>query len=441
MRRLWFRKLVRLVRLGAVGLAAAGLAAGCSVVLGLDEPRYEDDPVAAEDGATDVPRIETRDGAADSVVGDPSFTDPARWSTYAGAVGGGYLPGAFDGRFVYFIRARDPDTADGGEPPARILRHDTTGDFTSSSSWSSFEPTAFQTGVQLAATFDGRYLIVAGFSTGIFLRHDTRDFGRFALAEGWQSFDSRTFGPSAAAYAAAASLDGGSYFLGINGNRPALRHNGGPSFGAGWETFDAGGLTCTAGRTATTSGPYVYFGPPAGGTTPSCLLRHDTRQPFASAGWETFDIETLAPGYRPDFLGIVGTPAHVYLTRYTVTDAGAPFQILRKPATSAFGEGWEAHSVAGDNPLATGYLGGAFDGTYVYFAPYPARSTTVIYLRYDTRLNYADPAAWTAAAGAALRIEATSHQGALFDGTYVYYPGFVSLAGNHEPLIVRYLAK
>jgi len=70
-----------------------------------------------------------------------------------------------------------------------------------------------------------------------------------------------------------------------------------------------------------------------------------------------------------------------------------------------------------------GYYGAAFDGRYVYFVP---RQLDLIeyhthVLRYDTRMEFKDPAAWRAHDAG----DKHSSQGCVFDGRYLYFcPGF-----------------
>ena len=66
------------------------------------------------------------------------FDEPGAWRAYdAAATGGlttkGYYGAVFDGRFVYYVPRFDGDTLH-----SRVLRLDTTGDFTDGTSWSAF---------------------------------------------------------------------------------------------------------------------------------------------------------------------------------------------------------------------------------------------------------------------------------------------------------------
>lgn len=70
-----------------------------------------------------------------------------------------------------------------------------------------------------------------------------------------------------------------------------------------------------------------------------------------------------------------------------------------------------------------GYYGAAFDGRYVYFVPrqLDMREYHTHVLRYDTRLDFKDPAAWQAHDAGSRH----SSQGCAFDGRFLYFcPGF-----------------
>lgn len=86
-----------------------------------------------------------------------------------------------------------------------------------------------------------------------------------------------------------------------------------------------------------------------------------------------------------------------------------------------------------------GYYGAAFDGRYVYFVP---RQLDMLeyhthVLRYDTRMEFKDSAAWKAHDAG----EKHSSQGCAFDGRYLYFcPGFSGnpdLEDTHSAQVLR----
>lgn len=409
------------------------LLAGCSVVLGLDPPSYE--PVVPPDAANDTGPVE----AASPIV-PGKLDDPARWSTFKGQ-GGGYLAGPFDGRFLYFVRTNDADGVDAGLTGSRILRYDTQSTaFDDPAAWVAFDPEVSlgTTGPHVAATMEGKYLVVGAYADTIFLRYDTtRPPNDFGFSSSWETFDAKALNEGALMYQGAIPLaDGGTLFT--NGERYLPLLHRGEALDAGWELteLDGGTFPCAV-TSAGACTQKAAFLTPSGSDKIACLARYDTAKSLA-AGLESFDLTALDDEHA--FIsGGVATSQHLYLTQYNTHDAAAPIRVFRKPLDGPLDAGWEGHPTNGKNPLTRGFLGGAYDGRWIYFAPYPAPTTTVIFARYDTTLGFDDTNAWEITAGAALGIPANRYWGAAFDGQYVYYAPYVGL-GNEAPTFVRFKA-
>lgn len=412
------------------------LLAGCSVVLGLDPPTY-DGPLPIPDASTDT------GPATDTGAPNPPgrLDDVTRWSTYSGA-GAGYIAGPYDGRFVYFIRASDMDGADAGLTGSRILRYDTKAlSFSDSAAWTTFDPEVglATSGPHMTAVMDGKYLVIGAFADHVFLRFDTslppNDFG---FSSSWSRFDGTGLGVATTSYNASAPLAGGGTIWGNGTNLAPLIHRG-EELDAGWEkaTFDGGTFACPTLHSAVCSTASVFF-LPAGSDKTACLARFDPAKPLAT-GFDVFDIASLGPDST--FLaGGVTSTTHLYVTQYnTPKDSGAPVRVLRRPLDGALDAGWESQPTNAKNPLTRGFVGGAFDGRFVYFAPYPAPTTTSFFARFDTTLGFHDDGAWDIAAGAALGVPANRYWGAVFDGQYVYYSSFTAL-GNEVPAFARFKA-
>ncbi len=122
-----------------------------------------------------------------------------------------------------------------------------------------------------------------------------------------------------------------------------------------------------------------------------------------------------------------GEGPHRTFARYdTLLDFSAP-------------EAWDTFDAA-DAGLPNdgqGYLGGAFDGRYIYFAPHGAVGTRNLYfLRLDTLADYQDPNAWSYYfAGIDFPgAQIDRFGGALFDGRFVYFSPY----GPTNNLVLRY---
>jgi hypothetical protein len=330
---------------------------------------------------------------------DATATVAARYDTQAAALsaaqawafhgmtdqGGGRCSTAgslFDGRYVYFIPST-PATATGG-PCGLAWRFDTSAPFADDGSWSSFDVRAFTTDATyqgfVGGAFDGRSILFAGAPiNGEVVTFDTTqgDFqstwGRAYLAK---SVDPRTDGFFGAAY------DGRFvYFAPNKYDSPTtagfggivVRHEAAKVLGSDWQTFDMSVLDAGTGASvigfkgAIFDGRYVYF--VAGRQTPgtSVFARYDTTADFATAAWSVFDL----------------TAKH---------------------------------------PDAVGYVGGTFDGRYVYFAP-GANQTNVFnreLARYDTLAPFDEPSAWATLDLTTLDATVKDAFGAVFDGRNVY---------------------
>ncbi|MEM8748396.1 MAG: integrin alpha, partial [Actinomycetota bacterium] len=125
------------------------------------------------------------------------FTDTAAWTAYDPGADGvgidpdGYDDAVFDGRYLYFV----PD-GNGSGAHGEVLRYDTTGSFASSANWEAFDPGANAVGTDpdgyRGATFDGRYIYFAPNNNGSaahgeVLRYDTT--ADFTTPASWSTFD------------------------------------------------------------------------------------------------------------------------------------------------------------------------------------------------------------------------------------------------------------
>ncbi|NKB23385.1 MAG: hypothetical protein GKR87_03175 [Kiritimatiellae bacterium] len=234
---------------------------------------------------------------ADNLQGFANFDDSLAWRTFdpgdngVGVDPDGYIGGVYDGRYIYFVPNNN-----GTERHGEVLRHDTQGPFTDTSSWEAFDPGINGVGTDpdgfRGGVYDGRYIYFMPRHNGAehhgeVLCHDTQ--GPFTDTNSWQTFDPGLNG---------IGVDPDGYIGGVYGR-------------------------------------YIYFVPNNNGTEHHReVLRHDTQGIFTDTNsWQTFD-----PG-----LNGVGTDSD-------------------------------------------GYIGGVYDGRYIYFVPFrnqPDYHGEV--LRYDTR--------------------------------------------------------
>ena len=297
--------------------------------------------------------------------------DPSAWTGYdasdtSGLETKGYYGAVFDGRYVYYVPRRTNK-----EYHSRVLRYDTRGAFTNSSSWRAHDaglPISYQGGA-----FDGRYVYFApGYETGKgvcgkVLRYDTRG-----------DFD-----------------DPASYAI----------HDASGTDGLDTQCFDG----------AVFDGRYVYFAP----LDRRAVLRYDTQRPFAEeASWSGYDGTYLKMGRC---VGAIFDGRYVYFVPY-----GDCSVVVRCDTTRDFrnAKSWQAYDADNTGGLYTkGFDGAAFDGRYVYFVPFYDGKDLIHgnALRYDTRGGFADPKSWVAYdASQTSGLLSKGYNGGAFDGRYLY---------------------
>ncbi|MBW2700290.1 MAG: hypothetical protein JRF33_05685 [Deltaproteobacteria bacterium] len=309
-----------------------------------------------------------------------------------------------------FADAGDDEQADGDE---------VVSGFKDPNSWSAYAPLIADSTLSAkakgyyGAVFDGRYVYYAPCRSGnlptdfhgVVLRFDTQ--ADFKSDAAWDSYDSGdALGDPA---------------------RPTVGYAGG--------TFD---------------GRYVYFAPYADGTTRHArVLMYDTAGAgfTDSSSWSAFDAGTL-PGMPPNS-GYDGAvyDGERYVTFVPYGDQNfAHGFALRYDKTGAFSDpsSWEMFYVGSIDGLVTkGYYGGAFDGQYVYFAPFSNGADTFHgnVLRFDTHGGggFVSLSNWSAYDASSVDGLATvGYKGAVFDGKYIYFVPFRDALSAQHARVLRY---
>ncbi|GEM_PF-809636 len=305
----------------------------------------------------------------------------------------GFQSGIFDGRYVYFV-PRSTDTSNTAS--GLLARYDTQSSFSGSGSYSFFDMATVSpssTGFK-AAVFDGRYVYFVPNATdatlstvnGQITRYDTQS--SFSSASSYATFDTSQVNANSKGFLAGA--------------------------------FD---------------GRYVYFIPNTLSSTVKSgqITRYDTQSSFtASASYTFFDMTTVDASAR-GFAGAIFDGRYLYLTPLS---NGSP--IARYDTQSSFSDSssygfFHASSI---NANAMGYVGGVFDGRYVYFIQDLAISGGGgLLTRYDTQSSFADSSAYTITDLTTINSTLTGFVGGIFDGRYVY---LVPFANSSNGKTVRY---
>jgi hypothetical protein len=190
-------------------------------------------------------------------------------------------------------------------------------------------------------------------------------------------------------------------------------------------------------------GRYVYFVPNNDGVANhGRTLRYDTQASLTTASsWSAYDAGNV------DGLSTVGYVGGVFDGRYIYfapNNNGATKHgtVLRLDTQSTFttSSSWHGYDAGSTSGLNTkGYDGAVFDGRYVYFVPnYNGDSYHGLVLRYDTQASFTNAPSWSAYdAGSTDGLLARGFLGGMFDGRYVYFvPNYNGTAYNG--VVMRY---
>jgi hypothetical protein len=370
--------------------------------------------------------------AADVSVVPPTFysyTDPNNWeafdlSSIAGPIDS-FRCALFDGKYLYF---------GGGHA---IVRYDPQKPFNQFGSWTTFatnDPTTQFNGPS-TMIYDGQryiYVIQYGFGYGIFARYDTQ--GVFDNAGSWSFYDLKQVSAAATGFLGGA-FDGKYVYL-INDNQiPAITYRFDttkPAFfnvPSAYEQFDLG-TTFAPSRVGIHTGgafdgKYVYSVPIGllPNQLPDLFVRYDTTQSFSSGtSWQSFDSANLGPPPPAGPAGAIFDGTFMYFPPGRLNQT--PVVATRYDTTKAFGSAnaWSTIDLKGVDPNVTAFVGGTWDGKYVYFAPNGAPGPVAA--RYDTAKTFTDKLAWetfdTSGKVPGPSNTGASFIGSAFDGAYMY---------------------
>ena len=457
----------------AVGCVALVLF-GCEAVLGLGDLQERSDT----DASTNGPDAGTPEGAADGGSDGGIFnniTDLAKWDVcdlteITRDARNGFTGGTFDGRYLYLAPRSN-----------QLLRLDTSmpGAFCTAAAWKAFrlvETTAdggrLAVGAYAGSIYDGsRYVYfvpsvgVSGALAHVSLRYDTQ--ADFASPASWLGFDTSAHLGRLAHGFIGGVFDGhyvyfvpnGYTFPGSDPNGLVVRYdvNGPFQDSASWTSVNLVTLL-TEAPTQFAGGlyqaPYVYFIP----QYTQYVTRYDTRLPLdVATSWATYDITTgggAAPPYGFAGGAVVGT--QIYLAPFLNAQGSyAAYGTVFKHDTAALADGftnsgsWQRFDTKALPARPGGFYGAVADGRWVYFAPDyrnaadagPDGSTVTFpsgdLARFDTTGTFTLAESWQVFNISTVNAGATSFAGAIFDGTFVYFPP----SGGGGTLMARFHAR
>jgi antitoxin component YwqK of YwqJK toxin-antitoxin module len=310
----------------------------------------------------------------------------------------GFQGTVFDGRYVYYVPSNN------GAVNGFVARYDTQGSFTAGSSWAGVDITtaSILNNVNykgfLGAVFDGRYIYLVPYNNGAVdgftARYDTQ--GAFTDAASWTGVDLTSLG----------------------------------TLGAKFKGFEGGVF----------DGRYVYYVPYSNGAIDGYVARYDTQGAFASAGsWQGIDISSASILNSATYRGFVGgvfDGRYVYLVPYTAGSV-ARFDTQGTFSSATSWSGVDLTSASYLNSVNyKNFIGGTFDGRYVYFIPYTYGNVA----RYDTQATFNTGSSWSGVDITSASIfNSASYKGfsfGSFDGRYVYYVPYNN--GAYHGNVVRF---
>lgn len=262
------------------------------------------------------------------------FASPQSWqvfdTTRIHARSQGFVGGVYDGRYVYLV----PYQLDGPEHHGQVTRYDTHAPFEADHSWQVFDMTRVHADCRgyHAGLFDGRYVYFCPY----LIDPDPPHYGgRVARLDTQQSFTSES---------SWASFD------------LATVHEDGRGF--------VGGAL---------DGRYLYLAPYHNGRErQGQVARLDTKAGFTDPhSWAVFDTCTVHGNSR-GFFGAVFAGRHVYFVPHCRTPEEYNGQVTRFYTRGSFTDptSWSVYDLTRQHPLNKGFIGGVFDGRYVYLPPF-----------------------------------------------------------------------
>ncbi len=299
---------------------------------------------------------------------------------------------------------------------------------------------------------------VGTFSSTVNTQHGTATTADpFKTAANWEAFDASSIGSLNTTgyfgvafdgqyiyYAPCKSSDG---FHGI-----ALRYDTTQAFDSAgsYESYDAGSTDSLASvgyAGAVYDGSrYVYFVPFADESVRHArVLRYDTQGDFdAASSWDAYDAEgtdgvTNMLGYDG---AVYDGSRYVYFVPFGYDPYGHGKALrLDTQGTFSSASSWDAYDAGSTGSLTTqGYYGGAFDGRYIYYAPFhDGTEFHARALRYDTQGGFDTAGSWESYdAGSTDSLSTVGYKGAVYDGSrYIYYVPFRDADGRHGR-VLRY---
>jgi len=192
-----------------------------------------------------------------------------------------------------------------------------------------------------------------------------------------------------------------------------------PQSFAAYDAASTAGIDTKSYYGAAFDGKYIYFIPRHDGKVfHTRVLRYNTHMDFKNAeSWDAYDVGIAHSHHAAVFDGrylylVPGYTGDVF-KEDTLSGGVVRFDTqaaLKDPQSWRFFDAKESLHAE-----AAGFVGGAFDGRYIYFVPF----IKGVFLRYDTRGDFSSAENWQVYDAGPSHLE--GYIGAVFDGTWLYF--------------------
>jgi hypothetical protein len=345
----------------------------------------------------------------------------------------GYVGAAFDSAFLYLAPATS-----GGAAHGRVARYDTRMPLGDVKAWTSFDVSKVNPGAKGfagAASFRNEYVYLVPHEPGaagdVVARYKVG--AQFDAAASW---DFIALGPhettqGAGGFGGAAINLSHVWLPSRHPERPFALHenrlSGNPErrIDVGWSAIDVRGVAPASpggyfGGTFDGLDPgALYFAPARGAAGPQGVALKKVIGSGEASGWVAFDLATKCAGCR-GYAGAVLARGFVYLVPHE-NERGPHGNVARIGIARPFDAeaSWEVTDLSSLGAPLRGFLGGVFDGRYVYLVPSTA-GERIFVVRHDTRRAIDDADAWSRFDVRTVGAR-SAFAGGAFDGQYVYF--------------------
>lgn len=156
------------------------------------------------------------------------------------------------------------------------------------------------------------------------------------------------------------------------------------------------------------------------GTAFGQITRYDTTLSFTTASsYSIFNTTTVNTNSK-GFSGGVFDGRYIYLIPY---NNGSPFgQITRYDTTLSFttAASYSVFDTATVNTNSKGFMGGVFDGRYIYLIPNNNSVAFGQITRYDTTLSFTSSTSYNFFDTATVNVNSIGFNGGVYDGKFLY---------------------